>query len=1229
MTLTVTPAFNIVTTTLPNAVAATAYSQALVGNGGTAPYTWVVNSGSLPPGLSISAGSISGTPSAAGAYNFTIKGSDSTSPTTQTATQALSIVVGAALSISTATLPNALATTAYSQPLSATGGTTPYTWSVSAGSLPPGLSLTPTGTIYGTPSTPGSYPFSVQVADSTTPAAQTLTKALSITVGQALIISTSTLPAGMVSTGYSQTLAAVGGTPGYTWSLASGSLPAGLTLSAAGALSGTPTAAGLFSFVIQATDTTTPSAQTATRALSLNILASVSITTASLANGLVSTAYTQTLAASGGTPGYTWSLASGALPTGLTVNAVGTISGTPTAAGDFTFTIKATDSTAPTALTATQSFTVTIGPALSITTTSLPNGIADSGYAQILPQLAEQPHTRGPSPRAASPPDSPSPQAAASLARPGEWPLHFYRESHRQHVPDGTDRYAVPHPHPRRRSRRHHFVATGWSCDHTLLSNVAASGGTTPYTWSVASGSLPTGLSLSTAGSISGTPTSAGTFAFVVKVLDTTTPAAQSATQALSITIGPALTITTPSLVAGMVGQSYSQTVVATGGTPGYTWSISSGSLPAGLTLTGNTISGTPSAAGTSSFTLKATDSTSPTAQTATAALSIAVGAAFQISTSSPLPPGLGGNPYDVKIQASGGTTPYSFTLASGAPPAGLTLQSDGTLSGVPSTAGSFLFSVMATDSTTPTPQTQIKPLAITITPPLSISTSSLPRGLVGTSYAQSLLATGGTPSYSWSITSGALPQGLTLSPDGSLLGTPAASGAFMFAVQVTDNSPVPQTATQALSLTIGDQLTITTSSLPPAVFGARYNYPLSATGGTAPYKWILISGTLPPGLSLSLAGYIVGTCTGSGVFTITVQATDSTSPTAQSATRVLTVDSNTSLSITSGPLPPAQLGQGYTSSLTAAGGVPPYTWSVLGSPLPSGLSLSTTGTISGAPTTAGTTSVSFQVADSAGNTTNRSFSLTVSSPLTISTTNLSPATTGSGYATTLSAIGGTTPYSWNVISGNLPAGVTLSSSGLLSGGPNTAGTASFTVQVTDNTQPTSQTASKALSIVVTSPLSVTSTVLPNAITGTAYPQSLAATGGTTPYTWTVTNGTIPSGLTLDPSAGSISGTPTGTGTSLFTIQVADSGTPKQSASRTYSIIAVGPLTITTNSLPNGLIGHPYTSTLAATGGQNPYTWSISAGSLPMASPYRPPEQPLALLPPPVPPPSRCKLPTA
>ena len=197
-------------------------------------------------------------------------------------------------------------------------------------------------------------------------------------------------------------------------------------------------------------------------------------------NGIADSGYAQILAATGGTAPYTWTISTGSLATGLTLTPGGGLSGTPTVNGPFTFTVKATDSTSPTAQTATQSLTLTLAAGLAVTTSSLPAGLATTPYSQTL----------------------------------------------------------------------------------------AASGGAAPYTWSVASGSLPTGLSLSTAGSISGTPTSAGTFAFVVKVLDTTTPAAQSATQALGLAIGPALTITTPSLAAGMVGQSYSQTVAATGGTP-------------------------------------------------------------------------------------------------------------------------------------------------------------------------------------------------------------------------------------------------------------------------------------------------------------------------------------------------------------------------------------------------------------------------------------------------------------------------------------------------------------------------------------------------------------------------------------------------------------------------------------------------------------------------------------
>src|SRR5205085_230564 len=132
---------------------------------------------------------------------------------------------------------------------------------------------------------------------------------------------------------------------------------------------------------------------------------------------------------------------------------------------------------------------------------------------------------------------------------------------------------------------------------------LTATGGSTPYTWSISAGSLPAGLTLSAGGTISGTPGSAGTSNFTVKVTDS---ASVSMTAALSLTVNPpALSITTSSLPAGTVGTPYSQALGASGGTLPYTWSVSVGSLPAGFTLSAaGTISGTPSTAGPSSLTV-------------------------------------------------------------------------------------------------------------------------------------------------------------------------------------------------------------------------------------------------------------------------------------------------------------------------------------------------------------------------------------------------------------------------------------------------------------------------------------------------------------------------------------------------------------------------------------------------------------------------------------------------
>ncbi|HVZ15557.1 MAG TPA: putative Ig domain-containing protein, partial [Terriglobales bacterium] len=203
-----------------------------------------------------------------------------------------------------------------------------------------------------------------------------------------------------------------------------------------------------------------------------------------------------------------------------------------------------------------------------------------------------------------------------------------------------------------------------------------------------------------------------------------------------------------------------------------------------------------------------------------------------------------------------------------------------------------------------------------------------------------------------------------------------------------------------------------------------------------------------------------------------------------------------------------------------------------------------------------------------------------------------------SSYSATLAATGGTPPITWSISSGTLPTGLTLhSSTGVIDGTPTVADTSSFTVTATDAAQ---QTKSQALSIVVKPILSITTTTLPNGTVSSAYSATLLSDGGTAPITWTVTSGTLPQGLTLNGATGVISGTPTTEGTANFTITATDSSTPVQTASAALSITIVpAPLTITTTTLPDATLGSLYSTVLLTSGGTNPITWSVTAGSLP------------------------------
>ena len=241
---------------MPPMIVGSAFSQAVVASGGTAPYTYSVAGGALPAGLTLTTGTISGTPTTAGPYAFTIRAVDSTGGTALTVERAYSgQVITSAITILPDSISGLLVGKAYSQTFTASGGTAPYTWAIASGALPAGLSLAPsTGIVSGTPTTAGAFSFTLRATDA---AAKIGTKTYGGAVGtNVLTITPTKLPQLIVAASISVQFTATGGTAPYAWDIQTGTLPAGLSLNpGTGLISGTPTTAGAYSFTLRATDT--------------------------------------------------------------------------------------------------------------------------------------------------------------------------------------------------------------------------------------------------------------------------------------------------------------------------------------------------------------------------------------------------------------------------------------------------------------------------------------------------------------------------------------------------------------------------------------------------------------------------------------------------------------------------------------------------------------------------------------------------------------------------------------------------------------------------------------------------------------------------------------------------------------------------------------------------------------------------------------------------------------
>ncbi len=1214
-----TSSFVVSTQQLPATTVGDSYSFVLSAMNGTAPDTWQITSGALPPGLALSStGQITGVPTVAGTYLVSVQATDSSTPTPlSTPVQSLAITVNPSgsypLSITSQVLPNDSLDQTYTTDLTANGGQAPYQWALVSGQLPPGLTLNSTGQITGSPTATGTFKFSVEVSDSSSPV-QSLTQTLSITVSTVLSWSGLVGADGPANNSIEDISCQLLSTSGYTcdfidsqnrvgfssnplgtssaWELASNALtdiscPSSevcLAVDSAGNLMSTISPLVPSSWSTPVSAYSTPQIR--------NYINSISCDPSGATCTLADANHEVVHLTPGGTPppwktpfvGSATSVGSSSLngiscPTSTFCDAVDSFG--------HVYTI-----TFPSGGYSASSQVVSIdktNPLESISCPSLNLCVATDQFGNIL--------------------SSSDPQQGSNAV----WTLAANVDANRS-ISD----ISCPSDN---------FCAAIDSAGNILVSSAPATGGSS---WSIISGvdttwftsiSCPIStycVAVDGQGNsyVSTNPTggkSAWTQGTVSAGLDLN--AISCPTTALCVAVdsngdvlvgsSSSVTINLPLCDNGILpstiveGTLYPSPATCspppntpvselnvTGGLAPYTWTISGGSLPPGICLylpstpVGTTcpasvstvtpiITGTPTSVGDYSFTVKVSDSSSPP-QAATASFSI---------TSLPA-----SNGFTWRSSGIDGTTPLdSIACASSAS----CISGDAT--------GNILEST--TPSTGPWSSVAVdagKSIFALGCAPATQSTTLCAAGDSSGNLLTSINPNSTSPS-AWEFAG---------PPSGQPAGTPFDNGNEITAITC------PSTSLCVAGDNKGNILTSVDPATPPPTVPTWTSF--NGEGGQSSQ----INAISCPSTNLCAAvddsgDVMISTnpSGGSGAWSLThidpfsgTELYRGTATPFLASTPFLTVDSFTSISCTSLTFCVATDTTGHVAtSIHPTAGASSWTMSDIdGSnainsvdctsqnfcmaidnqgnylyyPGPAGGTngwsvASTTGDPAATPSlpppppvvTAPTgfdyhlnslncpTSYLCLATDQSGNVVVASANV----PLSILTTSLPADTQGTSYSQSLSAIGGTAPYSWKIISGTLPSGLTLSSSGTISGAPSSSGTFTFVIEVSDASTP-SQSSIEQLNIVVSSsPIIVTTTSLPNAALDTAYSAVLSASGGTLPYSWSLGGGFLPTGLSLSPS-GSIFGVPTISGSFSFTVIVSDSSSPSQSQSAALSL---------------------------------------------------------------------------
>ncbi|MGL6548531.1 putative Ig domain-containing protein [Aeromonas hydrophila] len=515
-----------------------------------------------------------------------------------------------------------------------------------------------------------------------------------------------------------------------------------------------------------------------------------------------------------------------------------------------------------------------------------------------------------------------------------------------------------------------------------VSATVAANSSANPITLSLSGGAASSvavataashGTATASGTSITYTPTAgySGSDSFTYTA---TNASGTSSPATVTITVSaPTLAITPTTLPDGTQGTAYSQTVTATGGSTPYTYAITAGSLPAGLSLntSSGVISGTPSASGTGNFTVTATDANSATGSQA---YSLVINGLPPVANAVSATVAANSSANSITLNITGTAT--SVAIASAASN-GIATASGTSITYTPTAgfSGPDSFTYTATNASgTSSPATVS---IIVSTPSITLNPGTLSNGSVGMAYSQTITATGGSAPYTYAITAGSLPAGLSLNTSsGMISGTPSASGTGNFTVTATDANSA--SGFQAYSLVINGLVPVAGAvSATVAANSSANSITLNITGTATS---VAVASTASNGIATASGTSITYTPSAgfSGPDSFTYTATNA-SGTSSPATVTITV-STPSITLNPGTLSNGSVGTAYSQTITASGGSAPYSYAITAGALPEGLSLNaTSGLISGTPSTAGTTELAITVTDANGATSLQNFSITIS----------------------------------------------------------------------------------------------------------------------------------------------------------------------------------------------------------------------------------------------------------